>query len=76
MTENFKEVCLEIDHRACVRHIYTNFRDSVHREKALKDKLWAVASTYTVFEFDAHMAELKKLSPPAYEYLSKISIAT
>jgi hypothetical protein len=76
LTENFKEVCPEIDHRACVRHIYTNFRDSVHRGKALKDKLWAVASTYTVFEFDAHMAELKKLSPPAYEYLSKISIAT
>jgi hypothetical protein len=65
-----------MDHRACVRHIYANFRDSGHRGKALKDKLWAAASAYTEFEFDAHMAELKKLSPPAYEYLSKIPVAT
>uniref|UniRef100_A0A2N9J5M7 CCHC-type domain-containing protein n=1 Tax=Fagus sylvatica TaxID=28930 RepID=A0A2N9J5M7_FAGSY len=61
--------------RACVRHIYANFRDSGHRGKALKDKLWAAASAYTEFEFDAHMAELKKLSPLAYEYLSKILVA-
>uniref|UniRef100_A0A2N9HBF3 SWIM-type domain-containing protein n=1 Tax=Fagus sylvatica TaxID=28930 RepID=A0A2N9HBF3_FAGSY len=61
---------------ACVRHIYANFRDSGHRGKALKDKLWAAASAYTEFEFDAHMAELKKLSPPTYEYLSKIPVAT
>ena len=76
MTENFKEVCPEIDHRACVRHISANFKDSGHRGKALKDKLWAAASAYTVFEFDAHMAKLKKLSPPAYDYLSKIPTAT
>ena len=76
MTENFKEVCVEIDRRACVRHIYANFRDSGHRGKALKDKLWAAASAYAEFEFDAHMVELKRLSPPVYDYLSKISVAT
>jgi hypothetical protein len=76
LTESFKEICPEIDHRVCIRHIYTNFRDSGHREKALKDKLWAAASAYTGFEFDAHMVELKKLSPPAYNYLSKIPVAT
>ncbi|GMY27369.1 MuDR family transposase [Fagus crenata] len=76
LTESFKDVCPNMDHRACVRHIYANFRDSGHRGKALKDKLWAAASAYTKFEFDAHMAELKKLSPPAYEYLSKIPVAT
>jgi hypothetical protein len=65
-----------MDHRACVRHIYANFRDSGHKGKALKDKLWAAASAYTEFEFDAHMAELKKLSPSAYEYISKILVAT
>ncbi|GMY31961.1 hypothetical protein FCV25MIE_27203 [Fagus crenata] len=65
-----------MDQRTCVRHIYANFRDSDHRGKALKDKLWAAASAYTEFEFDAHMAELKKLLPPAYEYLSKIPVAT
>ena len=65
-----------MDHRACVRHIYANFRDSGHRGKALKDKLWGATSSYTEFEFDAHMAELKKLSPPAYEYLSKIPVTT
>uniref|UniRef100_A0A2N9ETW0 SWIM-type domain-containing protein n=1 Tax=Fagus sylvatica TaxID=28930 RepID=A0A2N9ETW0_FAGSY len=76
LTESFKDVCPDMDHRACVRHIYANFRDSGHRGKALKDKLWGAASAYTEFEFDAHMAELKKLSPPAYEYLSKIPVAT
>ena len=65
-----------MDHKACVRHIYANFRDSGHKGKVLKYKLWAAASTYTEFEFDAYMAELKKLSPPAYEYLSKIPVAT
>ena len=45
-----------MDHRACVRHIYANFRDSGYRGKALKDKLWGAASAYTKFEFDAHMA--------------------
>uniref|UniRef100_A0A2N9H1Q0 MULE transposase domain-containing protein n=1 Tax=Fagus sylvatica TaxID=28930 RepID=A0A2N9H1Q0_FAGSY len=72
LTESFKEVCPKIDHRACVRHISANFKDSGHRGKALKDKLWAAASAYIVFEFDAHMAKLKKLSPQAYDYLSKI----
>uniref|UniRef100_A0A2N9J415 Transposase MuDR plant domain-containing protein n=1 Tax=Fagus sylvatica TaxID=28930 RepID=A0A2N9J415_FAGSY len=76
LTESFKEVCPDMDHRACVRHIYTNFRNSGHRGKALKDKLWAAASAYTEFEFDAYMVELKKLSPPAYEYLSKILVVT
>ena len=75
MTESFKEICPEIDYRACVRHIYANFRNSGHRGKALKDKLWAAVSAYTVFEFDAHMAKLKKLSLLAYDYLSKISVA-
>ena len=64
-----------MDHRACVRHIYANFRDSGHRGKALKDKLWGAASAYTKFEFDAHMAKLKKLSPPTYEYPSKNPVA-
>uniref|UniRef100_A0A2N9EY34 SWIM-type domain-containing protein n=1 Tax=Fagus sylvatica TaxID=28930 RepID=A0A2N9EY34_FAGSY len=69
-------VCPDMDHKACVRHIYANFRDSGYRGKALKDKLWGAASAYTEFEFDAYMAELKKLLPPAYEYLSKIPVAT
>jgi hypothetical protein len=53
LTKSFKEVCPDMDHRVCVRHIYVNFRDSNHRGKALKDKLWAAASAYTKFEFDA-----------------------
>uniref|UniRef100_A0A2N9IJF0 Transposase MuDR plant domain-containing protein n=1 Tax=Fagus sylvatica TaxID=28930 RepID=A0A2N9IJF0_FAGSY len=76
LTKSFKDVCPDMDHRTCVRHIYANFRDSGYRGKALKDKLWGAASSYTEFEFDAHMAELKKLSPPTYEYLSKIPVAT
>uniref|UniRef100_A0A2N9ILE3 SWIM-type domain-containing protein n=1 Tax=Fagus sylvatica TaxID=28930 RepID=A0A2N9ILE3_FAGSY len=49
------------------------------RQKGLTESFKDVCpdmDPYTEFEFDAHMAELKKLSPPAYEYLSKIPVAT
>lgn len=61
-----------VDHRICIRHLYANFRDAGHRGKALKDKLWAAAAAYTENQWRHEMEELKKLSVPAWKYLSKI----
>jgi hypothetical protein len=60
------------DHRICVRHLYANFRDEGYRGVALKEKLWACATSYTEFEFRQHMEELKKINKDAFEYLDKI----
>jgi hypothetical protein len=68
----FEDVIPMADHRVCVRHLWANFRDEGHRGVALKDKLWAAACAYTKAEFNAHMQELKRMSPAAFEYLDKI----
>jgi hypothetical protein len=39
---------------------------------ALKELLWAAASSYTDIEFRYHMEEIKKLNPAAFKYLEKI----
>jgi hypothetical protein len=39
---------------------------------ALKELLWAAASSYTDIEFRHHMEEIKKLNHAAFEYLEKI----
>jgi hypothetical protein len=64
----FEDVILMADHRVCVRHLWANFRDEGHRG----DKLWAAACAYTKAEFNAHIQELKRMSPVAFEYLDKI----
>ena len=65
------------DHRICVRHLYANFRDiGRHRGLALKEKLWAAASSYTEYEFTAHMEELKRMDEKAYEFLSEFDPST
>jgi len=68
----FEDVIPMADHRVCVRHLWASFRDEGHRGVALKDKLWAAACAYTKAEFNAHMQELKRMSPAAFEYLDKI----
>jgi hypothetical protein len=60
----FEEVIPNVDHKICVRHLYANFRDiGGHRGVALKEKLWAAASTYT--EGDA-FEYLHKIDPSAW----------
>jgi hypothetical protein len=68
----FEDVIPMADHRVCVRHLWANFRDEGHRGVALIDKLWAATCAYTEAEFNAHMQELKRMSPATFEYLDKI----
>jgi hypothetical protein len=68
----FEDVILMADHRVYIRHLWANFKDEGHQGVALKDKLWAAACAYTEVEFNAHMQELKRMSPAAFEYLDKI----
>ena len=60
------------DHRFCVKHLHTNYRDVSHHGLGLKDKLWVGAVTYTEAEFYKEINELKLISQDAYNYLSKI----
>jgi pectate lyase len=60
------------DQRFCVRHLYTNYRDSGHHGLAMKDKLWVAAAVYTEANFYKEMDELKNISEYAYNYLMKI----
>ncbi|XP_059461917.1 uncharacterized protein LOC132190910 [Corylus avellana] len=39
---------------------------------ALKEQLWVAASSYTKYDFNDHMEDLKKINEDTYEYLSKI----
>jgi len=56
----------------CMRHMYANFRGDGHKGLVLKDKLWKAAAAYTINGFNKEMAELKKLSPAAHDYVEKI----
>jgi hypothetical protein len=69
----FDYVMPTVDHRICVRHLYTNYKDiGGHRGVALKDKLWATTSAYTEVDFLRVIGELKKMKGDAHEYLAKI----
>ncbi|WCJ39720.1 hypothetical protein M5689_020686 [Euphorbia peplus] len=58
----------EAEHRHCVRHIYTNFREHF-KGKALKDLLWNCARASYVQRFDRALEALKAENVQAYEWL-------
>jgi hypothetical protein len=73
----FELVMPSVNHRKCVRHLYANFRDiEGDRGLALKAQLWAVASSYTEYEFNDHMAILKNTNEGAYEFLNEVDPST
>jgi hypothetical protein len=43
---------------------------------ALKEQLWAAASSYTKYEFNDHMAVLKKMNECAYDFLNEVDPST
>ncbi|XP_062164888.1 uncharacterized protein LOC133871456 [Alnus glutinosa] len=76
LVPSLMEVCPNAEHRICVQHLYANFWNDGHQGVLLKDLLWRAAASYTQNEFYAVMEELKGLNLPAYEYLSKVDLAT
>ncbi|KAK8653038.1 hypothetical protein V6N13_127058 [Hibiscus sabdariffa] len=56
--------------RNCVRHLYSNFKnDGGYKGKALKDALWKAARTTTVRDYEKAMAEMRKISEGAHNWL-------
>ncbi|KAK8676193.1 hypothetical protein V6N13_034246 [Hibiscus sabdariffa] len=64
------EVFTCAEHRTCVRHLYSNFKNKEHlKGKNLKDALWKATRATYVKEFEDVMVELKALSVPAFDWL-------
>ncbi|KAL0320080.1 UNVERIFIED_CONTAM: hypothetical protein Sradi_5269500 [Sesamum radiatum] len=61
----FYDLLPEVEHRFCVRHMYSNFK-KVHSGLALKDKVWKLAKTSTVNRFKAEMESLKNFNEGAH----------
>ncbi|KAL4369679.1 hypothetical protein GQ457_05G019940 [Hibiscus cannabinus] len=61
-----------VEHRTCVRHLYTNFKsNSGFQGKALKDALWKAARATYMKEFTDAMKEIRSISEAAFEWLQK-----
>jgi hypothetical protein len=73
---SIEQVCPQSEHRTCVRHLYTNFRNHGHRGVLLKDLLWRAAASYTKMEFYEVMEDIKRISKDAHAYLDKIDPST
>ncbi|KAL4325824.1 hypothetical protein GQ457_11G025620 [Hibiscus cannabinus] len=70
------EVLLELfphsQHRKCVRHLYSNFKNVAgFKGKNLKDALWKAARSTYKKEFEDAMSELKTISPDAFNWLKE-----
>ncbi|KAI8539131.1 hypothetical protein RHMOL_Rhmol09G0157200 [Rhododendron molle] len=68
LTQTFAELYPNVEHRYCIRHMYSNF-SKVYKGKKWKDLMWKATSVYTVQEFEYHMNAIKKIDEGAYEYL-------
>lgn len=68
----FDTVLKEVDHRYCVRHIWTNFKSEFGGAKYIKDHLWEAARAYTESKFNFHMEKIKAEKPAAYAWLKRI----
>ena len=58
-------------HRFCVRHFYQNFNKQFKGD-ILKNKLWEIARSYNMIEWQKNMDEMKELNLEAFQYLEAI----
>ncbi|PKI71604.1 hypothetical protein CRG98_008012, partial [Punica granatum] len=68
LRETIKELCPDIIHRFCVKHLEANVWRNWHRVD-LKKKIWQCTRSNTIEEFERYFAELRCISEEAYEYL-------
>ncbi|KAL4290083.1 hypothetical protein GQ457_14G014200 [Hibiscus cannabinus] len=58
------------ENRNCVRHLYSNFKnDGGYKGKTLKAALWKAARTTTVRNYEKTMAEMRRISEGAHNWL-------
>ena len=60
-----------VEHRFCVKHIYSNFKLNV-KGLELNVASWRCATAITVREFEKRMQDMKDLDKEAWEYLANI----
>ncbi|KAG8374595.1 hypothetical protein BUALT_Bualt10G0011700 [Buddleja alternifolia] len=61
----------KVEHRYCVRHMYTNFKKS-HPGLALKARLWNLAKASTEAQFTLQMQSLKDVDEVAHQWISEV----
>ncbi|KAL4388980.1 hypothetical protein GQ457_09G022140 [Hibiscus cannabinus] len=70
LIESLLDLFSYAEKRKCVRHLYSNFKnDGGYKGKALKDALWKAARTTTVRDYEKAMAEMRKISEGAHNWL-------
>ncbi|XP_020101451.1 uncharacterized protein LOC109719288 [Ananas comosus] len=57
-----------VEHRECVRHLYTNFKRKFPG-RILKQTLYSAALAYTPSQYEANMSKLMEANPAAIEFL-------
>ncbi|KAK8713662.1 hypothetical protein V6N13_148873 [Hibiscus sabdariffa] len=71
LIEAMTQVFPSAEHRTCVRHLYSNFKNRENfKGKNLKDLLWKATRATYLKEFEDAMAELKAVSIQAFEWLN------
>ncbi|XP_052109383.1 uncharacterized protein LOC110274713 [Arachis duranensis] len=68
----FDELLPGIDHRFCVRHLYSNFRKRFPGVQ-LKMMMWKAAKATYVQEWERRMKEIQQVDQGAYNHLIEIS---
>ncbi|KAL4568723.1 hypothetical protein LXL04_024338 [Taraxacum kok-saghyz] len=68
LLEAVKDSLPNVEHRQCARHIYANFKKA-YTGLDYKKLFWASAMSCKEGDFKRSMAELKKLSHGAYDYV-------
>ncbi|XP_057756036.1 uncharacterized protein LOC130975234 [Arachis stenosperma] len=67
----FDELLPGIDHRFCVRHLYSNFRKRFQGVQ-LKMMMWRAAKATYVQEWERRMKEIQQVDQGAYNHLMEI----
>ncbi|KAG7554561.1 Zinc finger SWIM-type [Arabidopsis suecica] len=65
----------QAEHRQCSKHIMDNWKRDNH-DMELQRLFWKIARSYTIEEFNTHMANLKSYNPQAYASLQLTSPMT
>ncbi|KAL4335956.1 hypothetical protein GQ457_07G018510 [Hibiscus cannabinus] len=72
LMEGISELFPNAEHRTCVRHLYSNFKNrSGFQGKTLKDALWKAARATYMKEFIDSMTQMRAISEEAFEWLQK-----
>jgi len=67
-----EQVFPDSEHRFCVRHLWSNFRDAGFKGDVLKNQLWTCARSSNVPRWNHNMDKMKEIDQQAFEWLEKM----